>query len=275
MAGRPSDENDKRPAHELPDDLPDEFRLAGGGGGELDEALFAPDQEIAPEVEFAQARSRMQLRGVVFVVVLLAATWAIFGWPVGVSTVSDFAYFLQGGGEPVDLGDLRARRAAGEKRLDVPNNSYVRMSNLVMTYEAESDSYQYFYCPLFDVITRTPGPLPVKDVYRSVEIPGDLVWLVEKRLAFAEDLTAGFSGEGRLVRADQADRYRYLYDAYARTVTAPAPPEETWIFLAGDRPSTYWPYAAGYAIALLLVGMTGWFFLRAIRLYRRVRASLS
>lgn len=260
---------DERPADET--DVPEEFRLSPG---DPDDPILPPEHEVAPEVEYAKARTRMQLRGVVFAVVILAASSVVFGVPFGVSTIPDFEYFVAGSDQPVDLGDLRARRTAGEKRLDVASNTYVRLANLVMTYEAESDTYEYFYCPLYNIIARSSQPLPAKDQYRSVEIPADLLWLVEERLAFAEDLTAGFSGEGRLIRADSAPRYDFLYEAYARTVTAPAPPEETWIFLEGDRPSAYWPYAVGYALALLLVLLSGWFFLRAIRLYRRVRDSL-
>jgi hypothetical protein len=267
---------DERPSDDS--SLPDDFRLAPGDPGSLsriqEDDLLDREEEVSPEDEHARARTRVHLRGVLLGAVLFASLWAVLGWPLGASTIPDFLYFFRSGEAPVDLGDLRARRATGETRLAVPGNSYVRLTGQVMTYEAESETYQYFYCPLFDIITRTPRPLPAKDQYRSVEVPADLVWLVEERLAFAEDLTAGFSGEGRLLRADQAPRHHYLYDAYARTVTRPAPPDETWIFLDGDVPSDYWAYVAGYALALFLLGMSTWFFVRALRVYRRVRRSL-
>lgn len=247
---------------------------AGAPGGAFDDAILEPWEDVGPEVEFERARVRMQFRGLVFFAVTLVAVWSIFGWPIGASTLADFRYFLSGGDDPVDLGDVRALRSSGRSSLDVASNSYVRLENLVMTYEAESDTYQYFFCPLFNVVVRTPRTLPEKEIYRSVEIPSDLLYLVENRLAFAEDLTTGFSGEGRLLRADDAPRLRFLYEAYARTVTNPIPPEETWIFLDGDTPSTYWPYAAGYALAIVLVVMTGFFFWRAVRVYARLRAEL-
>jgi len=243
--------------------------------GELGDVLLPSELEVPPEAERARARRHLVFRAVLLATALFASVWVVLGWPVGASTIPDLLYFFQPADRPIDLGDLRARRGAREEPLEVPSNSYVRLANQVMTFEAESDSYQYFYCPLYDIVTRTRRPLPTaREEYRSAEVPAELQWLVEERRAFAEDLTVGFSGEGRLLRADRAPRYRYIYDAYARTVTAPAAPEKTWIFLDGDVPSSYWAYPAGYALALRLVGLTTAVFVRAVRVYRRVRASV-
>ena len=81
-------------------------------------------------------------------------------------------------------------------------------------------------------------------------------------------LPPGALGQGPLLVQDAASRC-----GCARTVTNPIRPEETWIFLDGDTPASYWPYAAASVVALLLVFMTGWFFLRAFRVYRRLSVS--
>ena len=263
----------------MSDEIPEEPRGSDDDAGwppAGDDDLLDPWDEESPELELARARTRMVFRGFVFVAVAAVSAWCAFAF----STVKDFEYFLQSGDDPVDLGDLRAMRMGGRTSLGagpdpVPIDSYVKLQNQVMTYEAESDNNEYFYDPLFHIITRTGiGRLPKKQEYRTVEIPAKLAWLVEDRHAFAEDLTAGFDGEGRLIRVDQAPRLRYLYDAYKRTIVRLPPPDETWLFLDGDRPVDYWTFAAAYAAAVLLVLMTAWFFIRAVRNYRRLREAL-
>ena len=259
--------------------MSDETPLKWSGGSDDPEQAvdFADDDEMldrwneeSPEMELMRARSRMTFRGVVFVAVTAVSLWCVLGF----STLNDFSYFLAPGSGVIDLGDLRARRTGGEERLQVPPDSYVKLRNQVMTYEAESDCCQYFFDPLYNIITRTPRQLPEKNLYRSVEIPGKLAWLVQQRHAFAEDLTAGFDGEGRLVRVDRAPRWRYLYDAYERTIARMPPPDETYIFLDGATPGTYWTYGVAYAAALLLVLVTGLFFVRAVCSFLRLRDTL-
>ncbi len=156
-------------------------------------------------------------------------------------------------------------------------NAYVSVRGQIMTYEAETEkgNESFFFDPLYNIITRTPRELPEKRSYRVVPIPSYLVYLVENRRAFAEDLTVGFDGTGRLLRADHAGRWGHIYKAYKRTIPDIPPPDETWILLDGDSPDTYWPYGVAYGVALLLVLMTGFFFFRAIRGLRRLQREWS
>lgn len=235
------------------------------GDGSLEDDLLDPWDEEPAGSEIQRAGRRALMRGVLFVLVLAVAAASV------VLTLTEFRYFLTYGEAPVDLGDVRARRIAGEESLNPPDNAYVSIANQLMTYEAESDHYQYFLDPLYFVITRTERDLPEKRQYRSVEVPAELIWLLQERHAFPEDLTVGFDGTGRLLRADRAPRWaRAIYDAY-RDILRDRPADQVYLFLDGETPADYVSYAVAYGVAVLLVLLTGFFFLRAVLVYRRAR----
>lgn len=240
-----------------------DWELPSGG----DDLLEAWEEEPI-EVEYLRLRNRVLMRGILFVIVTAVSVFSIS------MTLGDLRYFMLGEEDRIDLGDIRDRRASGQKELDVPVDAYVSLKNQVMTYEAESDEYEYFFDPLYNIITRAPGPLPEKRYYRTVEVPSDLMWLLEDRKAFAVDLTAGFDGTGRLVRADAAPRWvRSIYDAYSDIVRLP--PDQVYVFLADTPPSAYRHIAIAYAIAAVLFFFTAFLFVRAARNLLRVRRELA
>lgn len=229
--------------------------------------LVEPWDEPDPHLEVQRTRNRVIIRAIVFVVLSAVAVLSVLG------SRQEFAYHAQGDDALVELGDVRERYSGGQTRLDVASNSYVEMKNLVMTYEGESDNYRYFYDPLYSVIVRTAAELPEKEVYRHVDIPASLVWLVENRQAFAEDLTVGFDARGRLLRADLAPRkLRRIAEQYNDIIRRPL--DEIYILLDGETPGGYAWFAVAYGIAALLVLLTALFLARAIRNYRRVLRSL-
>ncbi len=268
-------------------------------GAEPPEA-FPPTPEESDEArsDIARVRTALLVRGLTLLFLLVAApVFVAFTW-------SDFTYFLKVGNDPIDLGDLRALRAGGRTQLDVPDDAYVRFRNAVMTYEAESGSvgieekarYQYFIDPLYTIIVRTPRDLPVKDAFRSVDLPAGLVYLVEQRKAFAEDLTAGFDGEGRLLRASALTRgARYVLDTYMRggficnrdtdcCQPGHCAPNQTlrrcphcvslddvYVFLDQERPGDAYWQPIFYGLMLLLIGAAAYFFLATVRRWRVVR----
>ncbi len=250
---------------DLPDGLPEGLRVSNDD--DPDPLTASWGEEETPESEFFRARFRMRMRGAVFGTLAVVVTVSLM------LTVSDLRYFLLIGQEPIDLGCLRTRRAEGQEVLEVPSNSYVALENQVMTYEAESDRYEYFFDPLYNIITRTRRSLPRKQLYRTVEVPEHLVWLIEDRKAFAEDLTAGFDGQGRLLRADQAPRRaKSLYRVYEDIIQLPT--NEVYLFYEGEAPRDYLSYAIGYLVALAIILTTGMFFIRSYRVYRRSREIL-
>ncbi len=236
----------------------DERRAAettGGDDPDLDEDVQAP------RAGFLGGGARVVLTG------LIVALAAFAMW----NTRHEFAFWLQRGQAPVELGDLGARYRAGERELGVASNQLVHASGLYATYALSTgpdadEQLAYFLCPLFDISVRTAQPVNFDtDMrhYAHVEVPAEFAELLEQRRALPSDFLQSYEVTGRLIRAHEAPG---AHRRWVRQLAAQArlQPSEMWVLLDGDRPEDYQRYAiiwfispvlALASIALLVGGM--------------------
>lgn len=190
-------------------------------------------------------------------VVLVLGAWFMY------MTRLEVAYWAQRDQPPVEAGDLGQRWAKGERELGLPSNAYVHLEGMFATLESEGESLakesrgqitNFWLCPLFGIVVRTPQPFPDKPErsFASLEVDEQFVGLLEKRLAFPADLTVQVAGTGRLLRATEAPRWHkdpLLY--YARLTRKD--PHDLWLFIDGDTPQEYSGFAAVWGVSMTMM----------------------
>ena len=217
----------------------------------------------------AVAKRRLTSRAVLAVVIVAVAVWAVR------SNLPGLAYFLAGG-DAVDLGDVRTLRASGKTALDVAPGSYVRLRNLMVTHPAQGKKFNFFFCPIFNVLVRTPVPLP-EDSMRvaRAEVTAGLEYLLEQRKVFVEDFANHFDAEGWLVPLREAPGWNGgLKDFIQGTVHLPdRDVDQAWALLDREPPgSHYWEFVALLsAFFVTLAGLAG--VVLAWKAYRRAVAA--
>ncbi|MBM4397620.1 MAG: hypothetical protein FJ087_18270 [Deltaproteobacteria bacterium] len=222
--------------------------------------------------EVSAARLRLVTRAVIAASVIAVGAWVVVtrSWP-------GIAYFLEHP-DLVSYGDVRELRAKGTKALDARTNSFVRLENLVVTNRAETSRYNYFWCPVFDVLVRTAAPLPPIPVpsgrIYEAEIPAGLEFLVEQRKVFPEDLSVRFDAQGRLVRLRDAPGWSGPVGQYARDVLrlADAEADAAWALLDGESPRLRGADVGFLLAALVVAGFALTALFLAWRAYRRLGA---
>jgi len=227
---------------------------------------FEPTED--PHVALEQALTVLRFRVVLFVLSLFFA--GAMCWMVR----DEVSFALLSPSEPARVGDVRALWMAGSKDLAADHNSYVTVENLVPTRTVATEDRTYFLSPLYDILVRTPRPLPVPPQrLDSVALDPSLLRLVQERRAFPENLLVRFDVTGRLMRLDKAPRWtrriRRAYTPYLRH-----PESKAWLLLDGEHPSDCLGYVWVYAGALLLLLLTGAYVLRARRHRDTVRAAI-
>lgn len=230
-----------------------------GAPGPLD----ATDDE-ALAAELAAARQHALQR---FVVTSVLATILTLAVAATVAVNRDELAYAAEDSVPVDLGDLDAAlRSGGSLTRSFEHNRFVRLRNALLIEEREgAPGTFYFFDPLTNLVGVTTRPLPEKGA-SNVPIHAAYVPYLTERWVLPDDLTAAFSGEGRLLVADEAPRtYREVADYYRKTLDLDGrrPDQPVWVFIDGVTPTqvrkTLWVYAA----ALLAVVMSAWLTLRA------------
>ena len=176
-------------------------------------------------------------------------------------TRHEVGYWAQRGSEPRDLGSLKARYIAGERTLDVPSNSYVKISGIFGSYEAEGSStrggatqlHRFYLDPLFQVVVRTSRPPEDKPYHRaaSLEVEEGLLPILEARKAFPYDLVNTTRAMGRLIKASDAPRWHRKPIRFFASV-ARLEPSEMWLLLEDESPESYGGYVLIWGLAILL-----------------------
>lgn len=253
-----------------------ESRQAGEAGTAKDadlEALFKSwSTEAEPEAPRAQTGVRLRL-AITTVLVLLAGgvMW---------QTRADVGWWLEPS-EPRPLGDVRALYREGKALPELTSNSYVSVSGLVPTrlvpvmLEGLSDGARpdrpmeyIFYCPLTRALVVTAQPITLPQD-RLVTVDPAFEPLLSERLAFPEDLAVEVAVTGRLVRASEGPRALAPFvERVARRLGLD--PATMWVLEDGHRPSDASWAAIVWALALLGVGLSFFFLVRAIRARRIV-----
>lgn len=234
----------------------------------LTEEEVALDHELAqrPEAMVAKARTQVRLRLALMLALTVACAATLW------FNRQDMAYWLTDSA-PSDYGDLRQRWMAGERPGDgkwpeLTSNSYVKFENLIMTEERESagGSY-YFFEPMTRMVVVTSRALPEKNP-RANTVHSSFAELVNQRWLLVHDMTAGFSGQGRLIKESEAPRkYRKTARAYRDYLQLDSrlDGKDLWIFLDGVEPASQSIYLWIYAVAILVLLLSGYFYWKAHR----------
>jgi hypothetical protein len=197
---------------------------------------------------------------------LSLAVLALLVWAM-LDTRAEIAYWASDA-TPQDLGRIDERFKRGDhleaRTGSLGSNVYVKMAGLFATRELESvpgvvRTMRYFLCPTYDIMVVTEQPFPPKPErgVLSLTVEPEIAQLIMNRRASPEDLVSTFSGEGRLVRGDEAPaKVSRVLDAYAEALEVA--PADLWVFLDGEDPGDYWPFAllwlGGPVMPLLSLG---------------------
>lgn len=183
--------------------------------------------------------------------------------------------------EPRALGDLRALYRANTPLPELASNSHVAVSGLVPTrlipvkLEGLSDGSKpdtpmeyIFYCPLMNAVVVTAQPI-VLPTDRIITVDPAYEKLLVERLAYPEDLAVEVAVTGRLTRPEDAPRALTPFvDRIARRLGLS--PSTMWVLEDGRRPSDSSWAAIVWGLAVLGVGLSIFFLVRAIRARRIV-----
>jgi len=250
----------------------DFFNPASHDPTETEETMDETDdvtdiEEESPKREVAAARKRVYARGALFVLILAVSAWALNTYS------ARLAYFFEPG-DPVDLGDVRTLRANGRASLDVAPESFVRLDNMMVTNRAEDRKFNYFFCPIYNVLVRTERPLPDRSLrVARAEIQDGLEYLVEQRRVFVEDFTTSFDGQGWIRRIKDAEAWEGGLREYV--IESPQlsaeQAESAWILRDGESPvSHYWSMIVLVSVVFVVLASAASLIL-ALRAYRRIR----
>jgi hypothetical protein len=222
-----------------------------------------------PYAALEQALTVLRFRVVLCVLSMVFA--GVMCWMVR----DEVAFALFSPSEPARVGDVRALWMAGRASIDADHNSYVTVENLVPTRTVATEDRTYFLSPLYDILVRTPKPLPVPPQrLDSVVVDPSLLSLVQNRRAFPENLLVRFDVTGRMMRLDKAPRWtRRIRKAYTPYLTHPE--HKAWLLIDDVHPRDCLGYVWVYVGALILVLLTGAYVLRARRHRDAVRAALA
>lgn len=240
-------------------------------------APLTPDDRL---FVLRKLRRGLDIRIAVTVVLVLMA--AIVMW----KTRHGVAYWLHSN-DPVELGDLRKRWAAGERELTGPDakkdldDNWVHVAGLVPTRligvapdkdAAPGDSLAVvFFCPLFDitVLSKQKVEIPAGGM---AEFDPTLRDLVLSGMADPGDTMVHWQGNGRLVRGDRAPpELRGFVEAYAQRMRKH--PEETWALVEDKSPSSYTPSVVLWGLALVPIIVSIVFLRRARRAWEAAVAA--
>ncbi|MFT5430650.1 MAG: hypothetical protein ACI9OJ_001326 [Myxococcota bacterium] len=232
----------------------------------LTDEELALDHEIAqtPEQVLARARRaalyRLVLTSVLGIVGLIAL---FYNWP-------ELDYLMQDESDQVDMGDLRKRWKKGERTFDErQSNTWARFNSGIMTEERGTPSNtSYYYDPMVQMIVVTPRALPEKGGGMQ-SMHSSFTELHSGRWIFPSDVSVGFSGQGRLMLADDAPRrYRNVIKLYRETLRLDSrlsAEQPLWLFLDEVAPSDQRIYLVIFGVVLLVLVVSTLFYWRARR----------
>lgn len=216
----------------------------------------------------ARARKRVTLRAGLCGLVVVVAAWAVHGYR------DRLAYFF-GGGERVDVGDVRALRVSGVETLPASPGSYVRLENLIVSRdEVRTRTYRFFFCPIYRVLVRTARPLPEGSMrVVQAEVPEGLEYLIEQRKVFPEDFALHFDAEGWLRPLREVPGWDAGLRDWVRNDLKLSDEEvaASFALLDGESPrGQYWAVIVlASSVLVVLASLAGLFV--AVRALRRLR----
>ena len=242
-----------------------------------DELLLEHELARRPEAIVDRARRATRIRLLLMVVLVAACAVTLF------ANREDFGFYLLNETDLVDYGDLRKQWIDGGRPgkagfAEFSHNRWVRLRGAIMTEERESTSGTFFfYEPMTHMVVVTSRSLPEKNP-RNNSIHGAFAPLINQRWMFPTDLSAEFSGQGRLLTEDSAPRrYRPILQAYRDLLLLDKRlPEgaQLWLFLDDVSPSSQRLYLYIYLIAFFVVVLSGVIYWRARRRLRQLEELL-
>lgn len=234
----------------------------------------------SPEVDWNESqddfinavKSVRDLKVKVLVRGLLCIVAIVFGGMILNSRFQDLSYFLKNNQDPINLGNLRDGKFNPEVISELKSNDYVKYENDVLLFddevESEDGGLSFYYSPITNFVVRTERKLPQKDPFQTVELDAWGVDLIVRKMAMPEDLAVSWAGEGRIITFDDSPAWAQgLLQFVARSTREDV--SNLRLFLDGDVPSKYKPYAIIFSVVAILVAVSLGLLIRAIVKYRR------
>jgi hypothetical protein len=235
--------------------------LAEGGG-----ASFV---SLDSSSSIRRVRRTRQIRWITFLVVATLSGMGLWGSRL------DIAYFFSPS-EAVSMGDLRVAYVEGVESLPAKSNRYVQADGLIATLIHDANQRQYFFCPLYNLLVRTPNPvrLPVNKVVHEIDPVDEKLLRGQKALVW--ELAVDVSVKGRLVAlSDLPGRWMDIWKHFApdtegadsaRGVEA----SRVHVLIDGgledeERPGAYLRHVLVGGASLAITFITGFFYRRARR----------
>lgn len=216
-----------------------------------------------------RVRRTRQIRWITFLVVATLSGMGLWG------SRMDIAYFFSPS-EVVSMGDLRVAYVEGVESLPAKSNRYVQAEGLIATLIHDANQHQYFFCPLYNLLVRTPNPvrLPVNKVVHEIDSVDEKLLRGQKALVW--ELAVDVSVKGRLVAlSDLPGRWMDIWKHFAPDTDGG---DSEWgveasrvhVLIDGgiedeERPGAYLRHVLVGVASLVIVFVTGLFYRRARR----------
>ena len=235
------------------------------------ESVPIPGQEVVEQSieERVQTAGRVKAIRRVSLLILLALAF------MGLSnSFADFAYFFTSS-DPVDLGDVRQAYLQDDPLEEMGHNRYVKMDGMIPTSVFDSAKHRYFFCPLYNVIVRTPQSIREKQTHKSYfEIQPGEERILKEKLAFVWDLPIRMNMRGRLMAVESLPgRYSHIWKSFRHELDFRTD-KPIYILVDQEEPGDFWWYLLAYLGSFAIIAFSGLGYLKAVRHERALRQSL-
>ena len=116
------------------------------------DSIPIPGHEVVEQSVEERLQTAMRVKAIRRFTLLILSALAFMGLS---KSFADFAYFFTSS-DPVDLGDVREAYLQDDPLENMGHNQYVKMDAMIPTSVYDSAKHRYFFCPLYNVIVRTP-----------------------------------------------------------------------------------------------------------------------
>ena len=242
-------------------ELQEQFEEWRRGHASLD-SLDSSGATLDGEAALRAVRRTRQIRWFTLLVVATLSGMGIWG------SRMDIAYFFSPS-EAVSMGDLRVQYVEGNQELAAGSNRYVEAEGLIATLIHDAAHHQYFFCPLYNILVRTPNPvrLPLNKTFHELDaVDGKLL---HGQVAMVWELAVDVSARGRLIAlSDLPSRWQSIWRHFAPD-TEGVDASQVMVLIDGgrtdeERPGSYLRHVlVGFVSLLILLG--------SVFFYRRAR----
>ena len=236
------------------------------------DSIPIPGQEMVEQSVEERLQNAMRVKAIRRVTLLILSALAFMGLS---NSFADFAYFFTSS-DPIDLGDVREAYLQDDPLEEMEHNQYVKMDAMIPTSVYDSAKHRYFFCPLYNVIVRTPQNIREKQTHKSYfEIAPGEDRILKEKLAFVWDLPIRMDMEGRLLLADSLPgRYQHIWKSFRHELDFRTD-KPVYILIDEEVPGDFWWYLLAYLGSLAIIAFSASGYLQAARVEKSLRAKLT